>query len=139
MIPLIEENLKYLGANDKLIHYLKSTFYVMDSITIGILDTIADVVCKYYKVPITHLFIDTRERDVVKVRQICHYLAKKYVKTSLRIIGLHLGYRDHATILHSSRAVTNDSLLEPYKSELKEIEQILKKRFLYNVGGKEDK
>jgi chromosomal replication initiator protein len=35
------------------------------------------------------------------------YFSKKYTKSSLSTIGLHCGNKDHATVLHACRTVSN--------------------------------
>lgn len=49
----------------------------------------------------------TRKREVVSVRQVCHYLSTKYTKNSLASIGEYFGGKDHATVLHSKYTVLN--------------------------------
>ncbi|MFO7745616.1 MAG: helix-turn-helix domain-containing protein, partial [Psychroflexus sp.] len=49
----------------------------------------------------------SRKRNVVQARQIAMYFAKEITKTSLTNIGRHIGQRDHSTVLHSCKIVSN--------------------------------
>jgi len=43
----------------------------------------------------------------VQARQLAMYFAKKYTKASLSSIGSQIGKRDHATVLHACKTVSN--------------------------------
>jgi chromosomal replication initiator protein len=66
-----------------------------------------------------------RKREVVQVRQIAMYFAKKYTKLSLSVIGAYCGNKDHATVLHSCKTMSN--LIETDKKIRQYIEEIDKK------------
>jgi len=51
--------------------------------------------------------LKTRRREVVQVRQVAMYFAKKYTRNSLSVIGSGIGGKDHATVLHSCKTVNN--------------------------------
>jgi chromosomal replication initiator protein len=53
------------------------------------------------------------------------YFSKKYTKSSLSTIGLHCGNKDHATVLHACRTVSN--LKETDKQFYKYMDDIDKK------------
>lgn len=71
------------------------------------IDYIQKVVCDYFDLPIEMLKSKTRKREVVQARQISMYFSKKMTKSSLASIGAHCGGKDHATVLHACRTVTN--------------------------------
>jgi chromosomal replication initiator protein len=59
---------------------------------------------------------DTRRREIVEPRQVIHRLLRDYTKLSLKEISLLTGGRDHATVLHSCKAINTDSeLFRKYK------------------------
>jgi chromosomal replication initiator protein len=90
-------------------------------------DYIQKVVCDYFHIPVGDLFSASRKRDVVQVRQISMYFAKKYTDHSLALIGAQCGKKDHATVLHACRTVENLKKTDPeYKFRLDEIDKILK-------------
>lgn len=71
------------------------------------IDYIQKVVCDYFDLPIEILKSKTRKREVVQARQISMYFSKKMTKSSLASIGAHCGGKDHATVLHACRTVSN--------------------------------
>ena len=68
---------------------------------------IQKVVCDYFDLAIEVLKSKTRKREVVQARQIAMYLSKKLTKSSLASIGEQCGGKDHATVLHACRTVSN--------------------------------
>ena len=71
------------------------------------IEYIQKVVCDYFDLPLDILKSKTRKREVVQARQIAMYFSKKMTKSSLANIGAHCGGKDHATVLHACRTVTN--------------------------------
>ena len=65
-----------------------------------------------------------RKRDIAQARQIAMYLAKKHTKATLTAIGAAIGGRNHATVLHSCKAVSN--LIETDRAFRKLVEEIEK-------------
>ena len=67
-------------------------------------------------IPIIDLMSARRTQNIVRPRQIVHYLARKLTLKSLPEIGRHVGSRDHTTILHSVRKIewlrTTDLVLD---------------------------
>ena len=80
------------------------------------------MVCDYFKVSIDALQSKTRKRDIVQARQLAMYFAKKYTNASLSSIGIQIGKRDHATVLHACKTVDNlfetDKLFKSYVDDL---------------------
>ncbi|MFI3281334.1 MAG: chromosomal replication initiator protein DnaA [Rikenellaceae bacterium] len=71
------------------------------------IDSIVQIVCEMMNV--THEAINSkaRTRDVAQARQLAMFLAKKHTKSPLAAIGSAIGGRNHATVLHACKAVTN--------------------------------
>lgn len=86
------------------------------------IEYIQKVVCDYFDLPIELMKSKTRKREVVQARQIAMYFSKKMTKSSLANIGAHCGGKDHATVLHACRTVTNlsetDKRFRAYLDEL---------------------
>lgn len=86
------------------------------------IDYIQKVVCDYFDLPIELLKSKTRKREVVQARQIAMFFAKKMTKSSLATIGMQCGGKDHATVLHACRTVSNlketDKQFRNYLEEL---------------------
>lgn len=77
------------------------------------IDYIQKVVSDYFNMPIEVMKSKTRKREVVQARQIAMFYAKNMTKASLATIGAQCGGKDHATVLHAYRTVSN--LLETDK------------------------
>ncbi len=74
---------------------------------------IVNVVCNYQNIQVEDLYSKSKKREIVQARQLAMYFAKKYTKCSLAMIGQQCGGRDHATVIHALKTVTN--LLETDK------------------------
>ncbi|MCR5821509.1 MAG: chromosomal replication initiator protein DnaA [Bacteroidales bacterium] len=71
------------------------------------IEYIQKVVCDYFNLPIESIQSRTRKREIVQARQLTMYFAKKMTKSSLAIIGLQCGNKDHATVLHACKTIAN--------------------------------
>ncbi|MCP4336262.1 MAG: hypothetical protein GY679_00205 [Mycoplasma sp.] len=71
------------------------------------------------------IYSKTREREIVSVRQIAQQITSELTNLSLASIGLAIGCKEHATVLHSIKTVNN--LKETDKKYKEEYERILKK------------
>ena len=89
------------------------------------IDYIQKVICDYFNLPIESIQSHTRKREIVQARQLAMYFAKKMTKSSLAIIGLQCGNKDHATVLHACKTVTN--LVETDKQFRFWVEELEKK------------
>ncbi len=93
------------------------------------IEGIIAVVCEHFSVDRDKLYSAERTRNVALARQAAMYLAKQHIKISLAQIGSAIGGRNHATVLHSHKAITN--LMETDKNfhqQIKEIEKIVLER-----------
>lgn len=54
-------------------------------------ESIQDVVCKYYKPGTGRYQTNSRKREIVQARQVTMYLAKKYTDSSFSHIGKIVG------------------------------------------------
>ena len=68
---------------------------------------IINVVCDFFKISADQLAHKTRKQQVVQARQIAMYLSKKYSNTSLAAIGKQCGNKDHATVHHACKTVSD--------------------------------
>ena len=99
------------------------TEYEKKTITI---DDIIKTVSEYYGIEVNAINTRSRKREVVLVRQVAMYLAKKHLDISTSKIGLHIGNRDHATVLHACKTITNLADTDKqFRTELSEIENSL--------------
>ena len=89
------------------------------------IDYIQKVVCDYFNLSVETLQSRTRKREIVQARQLAMYFAKQFTKAPLSIIGLQCGNKDHATVLHACKTVSN--LIETDKQFRTWSEEISKK------------
>ncbi len=67
---------------------------------------IQKTVCDYYQVRNSDLLSKKRNRSIARPRQVAMYLSKKLTRHSLPEIGEAFGGRDHTTVLHAFKKVT---------------------------------
>ncbi|MCQ2052118.1 MAG: chromosomal replication initiator protein DnaA [Bacteroidaceae bacterium] len=90
------------------------------------IEQIMDTVCSFYSLEISQIQTKSRKREVVQARQICMYIAKKYLDFSLSQIGTYIGGRDHATVLHACNTVKDQIMVDKiFRSDLQKIEESL--------------
>lgn len=89
-------------------------------------EQIQKIVADHFKVTENSLRAKTRKQEIVLPRQVAMYLAKNLTNASLKTIGLHFGGRDHTTIIHACRTISdnmeNDDTL---RNRVREIERQL--------------
>ncbi len=87
---------------------------------------ITEIICKYFDIDEQSFNSSKRTREVAQPRQIAMYLAKQHTKLPLAAIGAAIGGRNHATVLHSCKNISNlietDKVL---KSQIEEIEKLI--------------
>ncbi len=86
-------------------------------------EAICEIVYTFFNVTKEDFFSKKRSREIVQARQVSMYLCKKHTNLSLKSIGEAIE-RDHATVVHAIKTVTN--LIETDKGLRAHIEQIEK-------------
>ena len=71
------------------------------------LDYILKVVCGHFKMNPDVLNTQSRKREIVQARQLAMYFAKNLTNSSLAVIGMQIGNRDHSTVLHACKTVAD--------------------------------
>lgn len=66
---------------------------------------LAKIVADFYHVEPRNLSSKSRRSSFVRPRQVFMYLARHYTQRSLSEIGMHIGWRDHTTVLHGVRVI----------------------------------
>ncbi len=69
------------------------------------IEKICSVVAEHFKVPVEELSKSSRKQDVVMARQVAMYFAKQLTDLSLKVIGLQVANRNHATVLYSVSSI----------------------------------
>lgn len=77
------------------------------------IDMIQKTVAAYYNIPEDMLRAKTRKKEIVEARQICMFLTKEILGSSLKTIGLHFGGRDHSTVIYACRLVEESMASNP--------------------------
>ncbi|MBM3475096.1 MAG: chromosomal replication initiator protein DnaA [Armatimonadetes bacterium] len=77
------------------------------------IDEIASHVAKHFDVSVEQLKSARRSRAIADARQIAIYLARELTDHSLHSIGKYFGGRDHSTVIHSYRKVTEGLEKDP--------------------------
>jgi chromosomal replication initiator protein len=71
------------------------------------IDNIQKTVAEYYKIRVAELVSARRTRSLARPRQLAMALAKELTNYSLPEIGKAFGGRDHTTVLHACRKITD--------------------------------
>lgn len=90
------------------------------------IDHIKDIVCNYLKISPDVFESPKRTREIAQARQIAMYLCKHYTKAPLATIGSAVGGKNHATVLHACKAVSN--LIDTdkiFKQQIEDIQKII--------------
>jgi chromosomal replication initiator protein len=69
-------------------------------------ENIQQTVAEYYKIRVADLLSKNRSREVARPRQLAMSFAKKFTNLSLPQIGDRFGGRDHTTVLHACRKIS---------------------------------
>ncbi|HCO77296.1 MAG: chromosomal replication initiator protein DnaA [Hydrogenophilus thermoluteolus] len=69
-------------------------------------EQIQKTVADYYKIKVAEMHSKKRTRAVARPRQVAMYLAKELTPLSLPAIGEAFGGRDHTTVIHACRTIT---------------------------------
>ena len=70
------------------------------------IENIQKTVADYYKIKVSEMYSKKRTRNVARPRQVAMALAKELTQMSLPEIGEAFGGRDHTTVLHACRKIT---------------------------------
>ncbi len=88
------------------------------------LDKIQKVVCEQMGLDFEKLNSPKRTREIAQARQIAMFLSKQHTKAPLAAIGAAIGGKNHATVLHACKAISN--LMETDKAFRHQVEEIEK-------------
>jgi chromosomal replication initiator protein len=70
-------------------------------------ESIQKTVAEYYKIKVSDMHSKKRTRIVARPRQVAMWLAKELTPASLPAIGEAFGGRDHTTVLHACRTISD--------------------------------
>ena len=86
------------------------------------IEHIIDIVCREMNIDKERLNSSERTREVAIARQLAMYLAKQHTKAPLTAIGAAIGGRNHATVLHSCKTISN--LMDTDKAFQRQVTEI---------------
>ncbi len=90
------------------------------------IDMIIDKVCNYFDVSDSDVIAKGRLAHIVLVRQLIMYLAEKHAKMTASKIGLRIGGRNHATVIHAVKQIKNRLASDrEFAQKVAEVEGIL--------------
>ncbi len=69
------------------------------------IETVQDVVSRYFHVERDELLSKSRTRHIAHSRQIAMYLCRQLTDASFPVIGDRFGGRDHTTVIHATRVI----------------------------------
>ena len=93
------------------------------------IDNIINTVCKHFGLDTSAIHTKSRKREVVQARQIAMYLAKNYTDFSTAKIGSLIGNKDHATVLHACKTISElKEVSKSFQAELEEMQTALKQQ-----------
>ncbi|MBL4810178.1 MAG: chromosomal replication initiator protein DnaA [Phycisphaerales bacterium] len=73
------------------------------------IDRIITEITNFYSVKRIDILGKRRHKSIALPRQVGMYLSRKYTRHSLEEVGAHFGGRDHTTVMHAVKTVTNRS------------------------------
>lgn len=88
------------------------------------------VVYTYYSIHPIVFYSKTRKREIAQARQIAMTFSWKFTELPTAIIGEYTGGKDHATVLHALKTVSNlldtdQTIKKDYENLLKEVKDLL--------------
>lgn len=90
-------------------------------------DRIQRAVCDAFSISLTDMSSKRRARAVARPRQVAMYLSKKLTKRSLPDIGRRFGGRDHTTVMHAVKRITELRSEDPtFDAQVSAVEDALK-------------
>lgn len=91
------------------------------------MEVIQQVIAQEYQVEVSQLRSSTRRADIVLPRQLVMYMTKKHTEHSLGAIAQRLGRKNHTTVMHGIKAISDRmSVDEAFRHAVESLEhQIL--------------
>ena len=96
------------GVKVITVEFCKEALKDLLSVSIGqiTIENIQKTVADFYKLKVQEMYSKRRPANIAMARQIAMYLAKELTQKSLPEIGDSFGGRDHTTVLHAVRKIT---------------------------------
>jgi chromosomal replication initiator protein len=90
------------------------------------IEKIQQVVCDYFNISKEEILSKSRKRNIVQARQLAMYMCRNLISNcSLSTIGMELGGKDHATVLHACTTVSDlmstDKIFKQYVTDIEKM------------------
>lgn len=87
---------------------------------------IQETVSDFYNVKKELIQSASRKREIVQARQVTMFFIKKHTELSLSQIGIQVGNRNHATVLHACNTIRDLAEVDKgFRNDINEIENLL--------------
>ncbi|MEA4996173.1 MAG: chromosomal replication initiator protein DnaA [Petrimonas sp.] len=87
---------------------------------------IQETVSDFYNVKRDLIQSASRKREIVQARQVTMFFIKKHTELSLSQIGIQVGNRNHATVLHACNTIRDLSEVDKgFRADIEELERLL--------------
>ena len=87
---------------------------------------IQETVSDFYNVKRDLIQSASRKREIVQARQVTMFFIKKHTELSLSQIGIQVGNRNHATVLHACNTIRDLAEVDKgFRADIEEIERLL--------------
>ena len=87
-------------------HVLRDQFSVNNNLVT--IENIQKTVADYYNIKVAEMHSKRRPANIARPRQIAMYLTKELTQHSLPEIGANFGGRDHTTVMHAVRKISQE-------------------------------
>jgi chromosomal replication initiator protein len=87
-------------------HVLRDQFSADNNLVT--IENIQKTVADYYSIKVSEMYSKRRPASIARPRQIAMYLSKELTQHSLPEIGQSFGGRDHTTVMHAVRKITQE-------------------------------
>ncbi len=115
------------AVNKELAQETFTSFHSENEKKIGA-DVIQKIVAEHFKLKVSDLKSKKRHRTLTLPRQIAMFLTRKYTKSSYPDIGECFGGKDHTTVLHAVKKITQEKLKDiNIKMQIETLERQIEK------------
>jgi len=101
--------LRFHGTSELTVELCREALKDLLSVSTGLItvENIQKTVADFYKIKVADMYSKRRPANIAMPRQVAMYLAKELTHKSLPEIGDLFGGRDHTTVLHAVRKITD--------------------------------
>lgn len=100
---------RFHGSSELTVELCREALKDLLSVSTGLItvENIQKTVADFYKIKVADMYSKRRPANIAMPRQVAMYLAKELTHKSLPEIGDLFGGRDHTTVLHAVRKITD--------------------------------